>query len=823
MSPAAKRGILIGIAAVVLLLVGVKLYQKFTGSPSDKHLVTAIQTALANPKLEVGKPLRTEQPNGDLDVSGTVTAKVTLSEALYVRGDTAEYLNRELNADTTRLGEARAALGGPAGRKIRELAGITEMPDNPLDVSLLRESAAKGTELAFSGSYVAHKASGSWQVQLSGSLQGGAPEGQALESFKGSVLVEKDPATKAKLKELADKYADFEKRVAAAREQYKDILRKEREARLAKLSTLVGQGTLFKGSVTYRHNQSVIPAWLEITEVKGRKFNAVLRTDGGWQDARGIQGEWTADAEAEHLTLLLASRSNQAINGAGPLLEDRDNWNLSLQSKGENTEFEGIANNLSWHLNRVADAEVAAEITELKAPLKSLLDATAVGLVYKGAIVNKYDQSSETAYLRFTKQENEGALVFATIESEEHPSWRRNLRGTLIASPHRADGRPLRLKLAEADRVRRASDGSLFSQGYERVLQLTPSATEIQGEDNGYSLSFTRLSAEDLDKLEQERSARQQQVLAFARSGASYDGSIRDESGFIGNARLRFINVNLEANEVTLMIESRSQPGIHTKFKGAIDPNERLLSVQSVEGTYNKSGRLRVPFFSRDGSFTLSLNLSEEGLTGEISGWRGWTLLFPVKKGYATPPKQLQGKAPAMPQERGAYVLSGDTWQKLPSNGGKVSYGLSAVANQIGGFLKTLRKPTEELGQDKLADLLFEGFDPIPTVDGEQVTILFVGPVDPTNPDLAAKYPELIDYPSMEVAPTYVRNDNKRSVDLVRIAPGVGGFGNRRVAASLDEIGEQQLLLTCTVPLRAGFYAVSVSSAQTPAFEFKVK
>lgn len=434
MSVAMKRNIAIGVAAFVVLLVGVKVYQKVTGSPSDKALLNAVRQKMGSPNVDFAGLTRAETAVDDLHVQGTLTAKGVLSDALYEKVDTAAFLQQNLQADVLRLNEVRKSLSGAAGAKIRELAGIADVPENPLDAVIIKETSAKGTAFSFEGGYQASKIGGGWQINVNGAVQNDVLSGSFRGAFAGSVILADNQTDQARLKKMLTDFTAFEQHITAATEQYKEILKKERAARLAQLISNITPGNLYKGSATNRYNQSVVPLWLEFTNLNQQFFQvtALLRNDGGWQDARVFQGEFSTDPGVEKLSVNIGTRNNQAINSAGPIVQDNDSWNIPFQLNLQTGELTGNTNGYVYRFIRVSDADLPAEEDALKAPLKAILDTCRTGLVFKGTILNKRDQSTEVAFLNILKVENDGALVAARIDSDEHPNWRRSLRGTLI-------------------------------------------------------------------------------------------------------------------------------------------------------------------------------------------------------------------------------------------------------------------------------------------------------------------------------------------------------------------------------------------------------
>jgi len=97
--------------------------------------------------------------------------------------------------------------------------------------------------------------------------------------------------------------------------------------------------------------------------------------------------------------------------------------------------------------------------------------------------------------------------------------------------------------------------------------------------------------------------------------------------------------------------------------------------------------------------------------------------------------------------------------------------------------------------------------------------VLYVGAM---KSERLEKYPQLSDYPEMEIAPTTHDSNGHRKVVLTRIAGGVpvGGFGERRVPGTLEHSSDTVLELSCTRRLAPGSYAISVNDE---AFELNVE
>jgi len=138
----------------------------------------------------------------------------------------------------------------------------------------------------------------------------------------------------------------------------------------------------------------------------------------------------------------------------------------------------------------------------------------------------------------------------------------------------------------------------------------------------------------------------------------------------------------------------------------------------------------------------------------------------------------------------------------------------------IGGLFNAISKSSSSSSAgEKYAELTFSGEDPVPSVGPTGVVVVYVGQI---RNDQASKYPQLRNYPEMEMAPTSRDAEGNRKISLSRVAANVpvGGFRDRRVAAELDRVSDTVIELSCTRPLAHGNYAIWVNEE---AFELTVE
>lgn len=832
MSSRSKTVAAITVAALVLIAGLFVAWRVTSGRPSNQTLLAHLTQQLGAGRLVFTDVARTVQPMPDGSVVITYQASAATPEPLYVAMDAADFLTRQLQIDTTKLRAARAALDGASAARVRELAGPPPAVDDPLQAIVLHQSAAQGTTVDHQGSLLARRAPAGWYLELkSGRFLAALPEGQPRASFGAKTYLENDAADQAALRQLASHQTVYAEQVMAAREKVQDEIRREREQRRARFLATLQPGALFIGSAVNRHDHTSVALSLEITELgsANQQVTALLRNDGGWSDARTFQGEWREDADAEHFSLVLGTRYNQAVRGAGPLLDASDNWTLNLTVANDGS-LAAQTQSFDYKFSLVPSTDSTRVRAELTASHRTALEATAANLVYIGAAISKNQQASERVLLRFTQQQNDGALLSARFESPERTDWQRPLSGSLQTNRYRSGDQPIRMLMSGEGRARRAaSDRSVFGYTWDLNPAFRIEGDTLIGEDNAFTYRFTRATAEELATLQRQIAEREQRFLSLVKAGAAYDGTTKDREGFSSRLRLRIKRVDARDGTLSASFESREQNGIHHEVSGSFDIAEGVLRLgSSGGGRFNPSGVLKVPFFSRDDTFKFVLHLQETGFYGESSGW-GWTLEFPVaRRGEGNTSRAENAGTdsgyPEFPTDTGVYALVEGKWVLLPKNGGKVTYGLGNIFAQLNGTLEALSNDpkAKEIATrpDKIASLTFAGSEPLPAVDRKNVVLIYVGPVKRAPADMVQKYPTLADEPDIEIAPTRRLGNGNRQVDLLRIAPGLGGFHSQRVAALVEEAKPGVLLHVCTAAVPAGTYAVSASEQ---AFEFRAR
>ena len=806
------------VAVAVTLAVGAYFFiQQRSRSPSAALVRASVEKLIGRPELKVTGVTFTVTPAEAGHAVVAYQANAAVTEALYEIPDTAALFREQLKLDPDAWQRTRKVLSGKTAPRIIELGGLKGLDMTLLQTTFLRETTAKGAQFSFNGSLRAVKGRDGWELTgenpqpTAGELRG-KPRG----AFAGPTLLIDDLAELNKLRALAVAQADLPEKVEDGRQAFVDERKAEQAHVVAELLERIKPGTIYAGKVTVG-NLAPVKAFLEFTSVdpQSRHVSATLRNDGSWTDQRPLNGTFLFDADSETLAITLATPAQAAVPEAGPLLADEIAWSAVFQlNLGRLT---GHDDQRDFALAQLTAAEAASAQTEVASAGAALLDASETGKVYRGTLRSREPSQAFDYLLRFTQQDRGRGTVTATLAPIGRDGWQRTYRGTILANRYRAGGVALRLETQGDDAVKGANSGSPAGQTRDSSVSLQLVNNRLQGEAADFSYSFEPLSEQEVAKLAAEAAAREKAVLAIVKKGVAYPGVAQSEGQSTGeNIRLRFRRVDAHGG-VDAVIEAPDHKGVARDFRGTLDTAARQLALSSSGKGGSSAGSragLKFPPLSRGDGQLIVLDVSEKGLSGELRGeGPGWKLDFPASGATEV----TGGSSSDYPTETGAYVWSAGKWQPLPRNDGKAS---KSALKAIGGFFNSLGKSSSSpTTAEKVADLVFTGHEPVPTVEGGEVRLLYVGAM---KAERLEKYPQLSDYPEMEVAATTRESNGNRKVVLTRIAADVptGGFRERRVPATLERVSDTVLELSCTRRLTPGSYAISVYDQ---AFELKVE
>jgi hypothetical protein len=831
MSKRAKQTLL-GVAGVLaLMVVAFFAYAKITSTPRDSRILAHLNGELGKRGIILEKISSTKEQRGESQVQVNFTADGRLATPLYTKVPTEPFLRATYKIDPDKLRAMARDLTGPMGPRIREAAGITGEVPALLELTLIKESAAKDTPVSIRGSVSAEKSAQGWNFfNISWDDLDGKFPGQPKTAFAPNPVAIDNQQENQALQGRVDECSKIEAKLAQAQEKIREEIRAFQEAQIRKYRELLAPGSLFVGTYSNTGNSSPTPISIEITQLKPAtgQVSALLRNDGGWSDARGMQGEFSYSPDASHFGLSLATRRDQAIQDAGPVISSHSDWTwVFTQAEDGTLAMKDPYSRLS--LKRVAPSDIAKIKAELREPLDQTLAALGQGAIFQGTVGGGNGATEQSVILSIRKVEDDGRVVEAELSDPGRRSLRRTLKGSVIANRYRGGENTLFLRLSPSDANNEVDWRSIYRLSGDEYLRFKVSDQAMAGTGYNRTIELRRLTEAEAGKWLEARTRDNQRFTSLIKTGTILDGVVRTGNGYASRVRLKLSSVDLESGMLAAAIESREVKGIVHKLQGTFNMGDRTIALFSTGGgTYQTRGTLKVPFFISDRSFELHFCLEAAELRGTIKDHSDWELILPVQSGAAptvgTSGAETTGAdGPSMPTSPGAYVLIAGTWMTLPTNDANITYG---AADVVGGLFKSLLgavvQPAtgNEKSGEKLANLTYSGTDQVPEVAGKAVTVAYIGERTPPAEKVVADYPQILDEPEISMAPLKIMPDGKRSANLYRIVPGYAGFGRDSVRAEIEKEGSGVIILRPQSPLAPGRYAVSVSGN---SYELQVK
>lgn len=393
-----------------------------------------------------------------------------------------------------------------------------------------------------------------------------------------------------------------------------------------------------------------------------------------------------------------------------------------------------------------------------------------------------------------------------------------------------AERMAIELRSTAAESIPKA--GPILSANLNWNLPLSTAADSgvADGQAAGCSYHFTAVAPADDAKVRAELQTSFQQCLDATAPNVLYQGSATSRKDYSSEpVVLRFLRQENNGGLVTAVLISARDPSWRRHLRGTLIVSKYRSGGRPIRFEAVAGRRLRrAPdnsVFSSLLNVAPSFFLEGGNLMGDDNNFHYTLAPMRQEEQDAHRARNNAYESPAYPTQPGAYALRDGEWIPLPVNGVKIVKGIKGVANQISAFFSSLTKEDDEDSAPKnvhSADLVFEGTEPLPAIKANPLVLAFVGPTRPFPADMLAKNPDLHNYPAFEVTRTSAREDGKRSAELFRIAPGVTGFADKRLAADLEYPVDGVILFTCVAPAEPGNYAISILNSPTQAFEFKV-
>jgi hypothetical protein len=170
------------------------------------------------------------------------------------------------------------------------------------------------------------------------------------------------------------------------------------------------------------------------------------------------------------------------------------------------------------------------------------------------------------------------------------------------------------------------------------------------------------------------------------------------------------------------------------------------------------------------------------------------------------------GKIVPYPKAPGGYALIDGEWQRLPENNGRIYQSTpQSLTAKLAAFQMQMDKKAGIMvtpAKEAVADLTFDGRDPVPLMQADDVVMVYVGRITPPTVQQIEDYPHLKNEPAIELAPTKALRNGARVAPLYLIAPGFMGYTTNRTTAVVDQPAKDITVLHTPAPLSAGRYAL---------------
>jgi hypothetical protein len=815
MSPPSKKRAVIA-AACAAVIIGAILFWRATTHVAPDDVSAFLDSTVGTGRVRFTVTKLEAVGQDDAGRKFAVTAKAWPVQPLYAKADTSDYLQATFQLDPDTAAEARKLLTDRATIKNTHLTAGRPLPADPFQAVILHAAAPADASFAYSGVVAAHRDGSHWAFSLiSGDFEGGGPQGDPRSTFGSPSYVVGDAGDGAHLRAAVADFQAFAGRVAevhnAVERARTAVVDGRRNAFLARISP----GRLFSGIASEAGEQNGTPIYLEITALSGSDVTAVLRNEGSWHNGRIFQGTWGADADFQQATLNLSSPAAQAVRNAGPILENTQNWSFALNvgASGRMTEQ---SKNFQYRFQPVPPAQAAAIRSRLEAEFEGAEAATEPGSLYQGTATSRASGQSLPILMRFATKSEDGRTFEATIESTTR-SWRRPFHGSIIDNARRSRGTPIHLATAAAEAAVDAPPDSALGDQDDLEISLAAADGALSGGDASFTYQLARAEETDLNRLAAGRAGRARHFMGVLRDGIAYDGTLREDQGFITHARLEIAHVDRKTGAVTASIRSLARAKVFRDFAGTCDPAGGALALNATSrGSFGEDGSFDIPFLTSASASTVHLELTGNSLKGRIEGDPHWAMEFPTgiflsatTEGAEPNSPPANGSVfPEFPTAPGAYLLAHGSWAAMPKNNGHVvvetirpSSDINLPGSIVGAVTEGINQLAKLKDRIKVNYLEFDGKETRPESSGQTMVILFVGSTPSGKPPF-------------ELAPTETqKKDGVRRIE-VSTAPGAEiRLGEQRLAAYVRSAGAGYTLFTTTSAIAAGTYAFNADAA----------
>ncbi|MGC4071469.1 MAG: hypothetical protein QM760_02905 [Nibricoccus sp.] len=244
----ARLVLILGTVALVVAIAASLTWAHFRGRVPEAEFIAWLHTQ-SSTGLTIDKLAKTVTPQNDGSSLIKFDASGTLPAPLYVREDTASHLRNTLHLSPALDSVVREAAKSSANVRIRERAGLSDTPIDPLEAVVLRETTAAGTTAPLSGMATAARVDGQWRFALlKETLSSPSLEGQPRAAFGEKTYLIGNADDDAALKQLVEKQASDFTRLEKAAAEIAMENKRDRQSRITRFHERITPGTLFTGT-----------------------------------------------------------------------------------------------------------------------------------------------------------------------------------------------------------------------------------------------------------------------------------------------------------------------------------------------------------------------------------------------------------------------------------------------------------------------------------------------------------------------------------------------------------------------------------------------
>jgi hypothetical protein len=813
LSPRTKKLIFAGVGVAALALAAGLLVWQHGRAPSSAAIRGFIEKAERSANFEIVNISSNATPVSPGVATVRYHETVKLHNPTYTAVDLNQYLSSQFGFDPSTAVRIRAIAGGKSGPHILKFANLPSYSEPLGGITLVKETTPAGKVISLDGILDARRVEDGWSFRETQVPNPSEPlTGLPKTDIKGRVFVVTDAGDMAQVKALVQSEGELLSRLATAENDYFRWV-------LNNLLAKVKPGSVFAGTATSTNNETE-RVFIEVRSLDASSggITALMRNDGGWTDSRRFKGSFAFDRDEAMLKMTLTTQNQDYIPNSGPFLGTTGGWTLVFDLDDTNLTQEPRASSpWRYKLDLLSDEDAAKLKAELQAEFVSAMAATADGSVFLGTAVSKNQAETYKYFLRFVAQQGGGAPI-ANLEVPGRPHQRRPFGVTIIPSRYRSEGWPIRLETRDRQNIAAPNEqNSPATVPWAYHVRFKLENGHLVGDTAGSTFNFSAATPDDIAYWDKFCRDSEQRLLSFVQNGANYDVFLHSKNGsYTEPARLTFTRVDQGGEFVEARLDSADIDRVHATLRGTVAFDDHRVTLSKTGGVMNTGGRLHAPLFVQTyNTVTLDLIVGDSSVSGETRD-QSWSIEIPhgiaaaaTPSSSDTPPPQPSSTAVGdYPTAPGAYAWIDGKWVSLPHNNGRVSQGLLFGVKLSVNGVNLSGNNTPPPRADKLANLVFDGADLIPSADAASVKVVVIGPYQQLPVSALNQYPVLRSYPHLEMAPTVSDGPSKRVAGLYRIAPGFAGFSDTRAPAALEQVSDVITVLTATQPLPPGNYAI---------------